>query len=68
MNESRIRADYTKYLREVAEQYNYGQDGKFPPTVNADRLLEFDEYVVWWNEREKRIGEIREYLNTRKVW
>ena len=67
-SQMRLKEDYKKYLKEVAEQYNYGEDGKFPPTVCADRLLEFDEYEKWWKDREARVSELVKRLDQRKVW
>jgi hypothetical protein len=54
-----IKNDYKKYLRHIAEQYNFGEDGKFPPDVNSDRMLEFDEYVEWWKARQTRIHDLK---------
>ena len=37
MQIEQIKKDYKKYLRRIAEQFNFGEDGKFPPDVNPDR-------------------------------
>jgi hypothetical protein len=59
--EEQIKADYKKYLRNIAENYSYGEKG-FPPDVNPDRLLELDEYTEWWKEREVRINKLAEEI------
>jgi hypothetical protein len=56
-----IKVDYAKYLRLIRDVYDYGNKG-FPPDVNSDRLLELDEYTIWWNERDARIKKQAEEI------
>jgi hypothetical protein len=57
-----IKKEYKKYLHNIQDNYNCGEDGKFPPEVNPERLLEFSEYVEWWKAKQFRIGELKRML------
>jgi hypothetical protein len=59
----RIKADYTKYLRHIMNNYNGGADGQFPPEQDPNKMLEWEEFVEWWKKDQIRFEEWRRSLN-----